>query len=335
MAGKSHYKDTDYLHATARVRVMENTMVTAKDFQRMIDAKSAEEAYKVLADAAICHGRPLSEYEEALNRNLLTAYKLVEDIAPDTTVVEIFRYKYDGHNLKTLVKGKKASGDVEELLSPLGNVAISVAKSELESGKFDKISPILGEAALESMETLARTGDPQQVDLCIDRATLETMAQRTEEFNNPFLSRFVAAQIDIANIRTAVRMLRMGKDARALRCILADGGLVKSAALTEAYTRGMEELQIFIVRSPYGRQLESAVEDLRSGGSLTLFEKFCDNYITSLLDVVKTIPFGVEPLVAYLYAKELETQAARIVLASKLAGVPAGQIAERLRETYA
>ena len=72
---KTHYRDTDYLHATARVRAMENSMVTGRDFRKMIDAKSAEEAYKVLTDAAICQGVPLADYEQALGRNLQEAYR--------------------------------------------------------------------------------------------------------------------------------------------------------------------------------------------------------------------------------------------------------------------
>ena len=60
------YQDTDYLHATARVRALENGMVTRRDFQKMIDAKTVEEAYKVLSDAPICHGAPIAEYEQAL-----------------------------------------------------------------------------------------------------------------------------------------------------------------------------------------------------------------------------------------------------------------------------
>lgn len=314
---------------------MENSMVTGRDFRKMIDAKSAEEAYKVLTDAAICQGMPLTDYEQALGRNLQEAYRLVESIAPDKAVVEIFRYKYDGHNLKTLVKAKKLSGGAGDILSPLGNVPAETVRSELEAGRFEKVDPTMGAAALEAVEALAHTGDPQLVDLHIDKAVLEAQAKKAEAFGNPFLSRFVAAQVDVANIRTAVRMLRMGKDVFALRRILAEGGRLDTGTLAEAYARGMDDLLACVAASDCGRQLEPAAEGLRAGKSLTLFEKLCDNYLTSLLDGVKTVPFGVEPLVAYLYAKEGETKAARIVLASKLAGVPAQQITERLRETYA
>ena len=96
----------------------------------------------------------------------------------------------------------------------------------------------------------------------------------------------------------------------------------------------------------------------------------------AVLDEVRRIPFGIEPLLAFLTAARMlamstwastyfltkglaissacwtmearmprssristawgwETKAARIVMASKLAGVPPQQITERLRDTYA
>ena len=85
---------------------------------------------------------------------------------------------------------------------------------------------------------------------------------------------------------------------------------------------------------PYGRALEPAFDSIRGGGSLSLFEKLCDNALVAMLDEARTIPFGMEPMAAYLAGKESEAKAARIVMASKLAGAEPQQITERLRETY-
>ncbi len=328
------YRDTDYLHATARVRAMENSMLSGKDLRKMIDAKCAEEAYKVLADA-VGQGYALANYEQALNHNLKEAYRLVETIAPNPVIVSIFRYKYDGHNLKTLIKAKKTAADRTDILSDLGNVSAETVAAELNAERFEKVNPILGAAALEALEALAKSGDPQQVDLHMDKAVLEAMYQAATEFDNAFLTRFVAAQIDIANLRTAVRMLRMGKEVFALNRIMVEGGSINLSRISEAYLKGAEELTSLIAASDYGKYLEPAFAALRGKGSLTLFEKLCDNYLVSLLGNVKTVPFGVEPLIAYLFAKEAETKAARIVMASKLANVSAQQITERLRDTYA
>ena len=329
------YRDTDHLHASARVRALENGMVTRRDFQKMIDAKTVEEAYKVLSDAPICHGAPIAEYEQALEQNLLDAYQLLDRIAPGSGLTQLFRYQYDGHNLKTAIKAQRSAGDVSGVYSNLGNLPAKAVVSQVESGKTEELPAPLADAALEARDVLAKTGDPQAVDILLDRGILAAMREKAEEIGNPFVQKYVEAQIDIANIRATVRLKRMGKNAFFLGKVLAPGGRISQSALTEAYTKGTDAILAVVSSSPYEKALEPAFDSIRTGGSLSLFEKLCDNALVEVLDVVRRIPFGIEPLLAYLAAKEGETKAARIVMASKLAGVPSQQIMERLRETYA
>lgn len=332
---KKKYRDTDYLHATARVRALENGMISHRDFQKMIDAKTAEEAYKVLSDAPICHGTPIQEYERALEENLLDAYQLLDRIAPGSGLPQLFRCQYDGHNLKTAIKAKRGSGDVANVYSNLGNLPAAAIAAAVESGDLKGLPAPLAQAALEASDTLAKTGDPQAVDILLDRGILASMVQQAQAIPSPVVQKYVRAQVDIANIRAAVRLKRMGKNAGFLGKVLAPGGGIPVAAISEAYTKGYDAIFALVSSSSYGKALEPAYDTIRSGGSLSLFEKLCDNALVAVLDEVRRIPFGIEPLLAYLAAKEGETKAARIVMTSKLAGVPPQQITERLRDTYA
>ena len=152
-------------------------MVTRRDFQKMIDAKTAEEAYKVLSDAPICHGVPMEGYEAALEQNLLDAYQLLDRIAPGSGLTQLFRCQYDGHNLKTAIKARRATGDVSGVYSGLGNLPAKEITAQLESGRLTGIPTPLAQAALEASEALAKTGDPQAVDILLDRGILASMAQ--------------------------------------------------------------------------------------------------------------------------------------------------------------
>lgn len=329
-----HYKDTDYLHASARVRALENGMVRAADFRKMAEARSAEEAYKVLSDAALCQGWPLEEYDKALDHSLEETYHLVGSISPAPALPELFRIKYDGHNLKVAIKARRLDTEVEDLYIPLGNVPVKTMKEELAAGKLSSFPEPLAEAALAAGESLAKTRDPQSVDLILDRAVLRSMAELAQEIGSPFLTGFVGSQIDLANIRAAVRLTRMGKDAAALGRALTPGGILAPETLEQAALGGMDRLLEVIAGWKHGEALAPSFEGLRAGQSLTKFEKLCDDLLVSLLSPIKLVPFGIEPLVAYLYARECEVKAARIIMASKLAGVAPQQIMERLRETY-
>ena len=70
------------------------------------------------------------------------------------------------------------------------------------------------------------------------------------------------------------------------------------------------------------------------GGSLTAFEKACDNAVLKTAAGARQVPFGVEVALGYLIAKEAEWTAVRIVMAGRLAGLSADAIRERLRDAY-
>ena len=326
------YQDTDYLHASARVRTLETRMLKKRDLQKMIDAQSFEEAFKVLNDAGIAVGMAPDDYEKGLTRSLEESYRLVEKLSEDHEVFSIFRFRYDGHNLKTLIKSRRINGDsFRHVLSALGNVSPEELSTAFEAGRFTKLEPALVKAAVEATEVLAKTADPQAVDIIIDKAVLETMAVKADEYDCAFLTDYVTACIDIANIRCAVRIKRMNKDVTFLNKVLAAGGKLDRARLTEAFAKGMEDILAMISASAYGKALEPALEDLRNGAALTRFEQSCDVYTASLIARAKTVAFGIEPVIAYLFAKECEIKAARIVLASKAAGVSPEQIDQRLQ----
>lgn len=329
------YRDTDYLQATARVRAMENFMVDSRGFTKMIDAKSAQEAFKVLSDGQIAQGFEMEDYEKAFSNNLKEAYDLVASVSPIPELVDIFRYKYDGHNIKAAIKARRVTGDYSNVYSNLGTVPAATIMAELDKKEIDSLPEILAVAGLEAQEQMAKTGDPQMTDVIIDKAVLGLMNKCAKDLGNDFLLKFVYAQVDIANIRAMVRLKRMKKDINTLKQVLVEGGTISMDRFCDAFVRSYDEIIDLIAGSSYGNALAPCFDELKAETSLSLFEKLCDNYAITLLSNVKFISFGIEPLIAYIYGKECETKAARIVLASKIAGVPAAQITERLREVYA
>ena len=70
------------------------------------------------------------------------------------------------------------------------------------------------------------------------------------------------------------------------------------------------------------------------GGSLTAFEKACDDALTAYLAAARMVPFGEQTVIGYLYAKELEFTAVRTIFAGRAAGLDGDTIRARLRQTY-
>lgn len=328
-------KDTEYLFISANIRAQENRMVGQQALVKMVSAKTAEEAYKTVTDLGIGTDYDYKDFEKALNQELADTYERLETKAPNPEMFRIFRYKYDGHNLKTLVKSEATDTTAEELFIPLGNVSTEVLQSEYKEEVFSKLDPKLANACLKAKEYLAQSSDPQMVDVIIDKAVLEVMNEKASLYSNAFLNKLVDAYIDIANIRSFVRIKRIGKDLNFLKEVIAQGGSITPGKYYDLYLKSFDDFFEMLDGSRYGSFLEPAYDAVKNKGTLSAFEKLCDNYIISLLKESRFVPFGAEPVLSYLLARENEVQAVRIVMASKIAGVDPEKISERLRDTYA
>lgn len=327
--------DTKYLHAAARVHSLENQMISHQELLKAIEAASAEEAFKVLSGKGMFRDFSMKEYEKALEQELKETYRLVEDITDHSQITCIFRYPADGHNLKVYVKSQIAEGRFEQLYKETGTFSPETMKQELAAKRFDKVPGKLGQAALYAMERLAKTRDPQIASIIIDNAVLELISEKAREIGNPLLTEYAASKIDLINIETAIRLMRMNKEPYEVQKMLAAGGNLSPADISGEFTAGYEGMARLTHRAGKKKRLEKSLAALKQGEPLSVFEENLDACFKDLFDRAKVIPFGLEPVITFLYQKEQEIRATRLVLAAKLFGLPKDRIAERVRYIYA
>ena len=327
-------KDTDYLFISTYLHSRERDLLTAARMERMIDAPTAEEAAKVLTE--IGYG----EFDASSQRELGQALaqeqeKLFQDLyrfVPDKAVVDVFKVKYDYHNLKALIKARATGTDASDrLLLDAGRVSAEDMRRAVWEGDYSVLPPALRQSAVEAAETLSATGDPQLADFLLDRAYYAEMLSAARATGSDFLVRYVRFTIDAANLRSAVRTLRMKKGSDMLRRVLVEGGSIRVDSVQSAALGGnLEELY----RSTELRQAAELGAAAVNGGSLTPFEKACDDAVTAMAAGAKSVPFGVESVISYLVAKEIEFTAVRIIMSGRMAGIDSDTIRERLREAY-
>ncbi len=326
-------KDTDYLFISTYLHSRERDLLTAARMERMIEAPSAEEAAKVLAEIGYGEFNPSSERE--LSAVLAAEQeKLFEDLyrfVPDKAVVDVFKVKYDYHNLKTLLKARAMGIDGGRLLLDAGRVSAQEMNRAVTEGDYGALPELLRTAAEEAGEVLASTGDPQLSDFVLDRAYYAEMLSAARATGSGFLVEYVQGTIDAANLRSAVRTLRMKKGADLLKKVLVEGGAIRPESVQAAALAGsLEELY----RPTPLRAAAELGTAAAQGGSLTAFEKACDDAVTAIAAGAKSVPFGVEAVISYVAAKEIEFTAVRVIMSSRLAGIEGDTIRERLREAY-
>ena len=313
---------------SARVRAMENRLLTRERLDRMIDARDDGEARKVLSE---CGYREDLGLDAALRLARAEVFRDLEHAVPDPRLVEIFQIKYDYHNAKAILKAEAVGADPERLLLAGGRYDPAEL---LDRWRREERLPGAQEfvrAMGEAKAVLADSRDPQRADLLLDRACYEEMGQLARELDSPFLQGYVRLSVDAANLRTAVRVYRMGKEGDFLRQALLPGGNVSPQSVAAARREALDEV---FASGPLAPAARLGSRLLQAGGTLTEFERECDNALTAYLADGRRVPFGEEPVIGYLYAREQELTAIRSIFAGRAAGLDGDTIRSRLRRTY-
>lgn len=322
-------KDTDYLAISARVRAMENGLLTRERMEQILEARTDDEAVKILQECGYPELDPT--HPEAMDAALSAAREeTLSDLtggAPDPRYIDVFKLKYDYHNVKAILKAEAMGVAPDRMLMDMGRVSAADLKAAIENGDLDSLPGRLPEAVAEAKEVLDTTRDPQLSDIVLDRWCYVDMADVAEATGSEFLHGYVKVQIDATNLRALVRTLRMGKNVEFLQGVLIEGGEIAPEAVAEALASatggGVMEL--------YGStRFAKAAE----AGSMTDFEKLCDDAVVDYLAGAQLVPFGEAPLLGYLAARETEYTNLRILLLGRSTGLSADVIRSRLRASY-
>ncbi len=326
----SHRKDTDYLVISARIKAMENRLLTRERMERMIDARDEAEARKVLAE---CGYDDAAGLDEALLQARAQVFRDMEQSVPDPRLVQVFQIKYDYHNAKAILKAQATGADPERLLLAGGRYDPAQLLEGWRREELKGCSPAFAQAMERAAALLADSRDPQQADMLLDRACFEEMERLAGELDSGFLKGYVRLSVDVANLRALVRVCRMGREGDFLRQALLPGGTVSPHTLAAVRREAVDEP---FRAGPLARAAEMGAKLVQPGsGPLTAFERECDNALTAYLAGARRIPFGEETVIGYLYAREQELTAIRSIFAGRAAGLDGETIRARLRETYA
>lgn len=323
-------KDTDYLYATMRVRANEKNLLTARDISRMVDAKTAEAAAKVLSEAGYgdVSVRSFSDVERAIQTARENTMKLIAEICQNTHIADVFALKYDFHNIKTVIKAALSSQDPERLMSDSGSIPADVMLSAARTGDMSALPEKMQRAFCEAQETIAHTGDAGLSDIILDRACFSMMEDAAKASESEFLCGYVSLLADAANLRSAVRAARQGKAAELLREVLVPGGSIADEKfLTLDFENGFSGTALSAA-AVYG------AETARGARGFVEFERELDNAAIEYMQGAKYIAFDERPIIAYIAAKEAEATAVRIIMGGKLEGLSADEIQRRLRVSH-
>ena len=325
-------KREDYLFLSSMLRAREVKMLSRDKAERMLDAPSYVECAKLLTDCGYEDMSQLSasEIDRALSRYRAEIFRELSLQAPAKDLVDLFRVKYDYHNAKAMLKAEATGSEPLPVMSASGRVSPETMLAAYREERLHELPAPLARAIAEGRELLARTANPQLADFAMDRAYFEELRALSAE-KGDFVKGYVSILADSTNLKSAVRTARLGKNADFLRLALVPGGKLDAERFASAGGEGLAALFNGSALAEAASLGAAAAE----GGSMTAFERACDNAVMSYLRSAKLVSFGEEAVLAYLAAVENEITAVRMILTGRLAGIAPQTIRERLRDLYA
>lgn len=325
-------KREDYLFLSSMLRAREPRMLSRDKAERMLDAPSYGECAKLLTDCGYEDMSQCSaaEIDRALSRYRAEIFRELSLQAPAKDLVDLFRVKYDYHNAKAMLKAEATGSEPLPVMSASGRVSPETMLAAYREERLHELPAPLARAIAEGRELLARTANPQLADFAMDRATFEELRALSAE-KGDFVKGYVSILADSTNLKSAVRTARLGKNADFLRLALVPGGKLDAERFASAGGEGLAALFNGSALAEAASLGAAAAE----GGSMTAFERACDNAVMSYLRGAKLVSFGEEAVLAYLAAVENEITAVRMILTGRLAGIAPQTIRERLRDLYA
>ncbi|MCG0276202.1 MAG: V-type ATP synthase subunit C [Thermosediminibacteraceae bacterium] len=330
-------KDEEFLFASGRIKVLESRLLSRNVIERILEAEDLDAALRVLGETDYATDfeelESIYDFEKALERSMKRTLRIIKESVKDHRVVRFFTLKYDYHNLKVVLKSR-ILGIVPEYLSTLGEVPLEELV-KLSKGEGDAGVPAAMKAAFnEAARLYEETRDPQQVDLILDRALYEELNRLVREIGHEFLKDYLAALIDLTNIKTVVRLKYMKADFRTLEKSLLPGGTIDAGFFEDIFQEPVQALIDALSSSRYSEVIKEGLENWVSTGSPAVYEKLADDFLLGILRKGLYKPFGLEPVAGYIGAKENELKILRVLMVGKINGISEDMIRERLRDVY-
>ncbi len=313
-----------YGYSVARLRAMENRLLDEALFQRLIESDGLDSAIKILGETVyapwLMEMKSNEEFDSALGSELTHVYTEVSRFAPDEELVQICRLPYDFHNVKVLIKSVVLSRQGGErrfdLLTPLGNVETDSLVMAVESEEYRLLPFGLNRVVPQALSLWEQNHDMVEVECLLDSSLFEAMEKLVKALSMADVERWFRRKVDGENIRTLVRLHRMGMDSSYASKFLHSGGSVSVDRMISVLSEPLESWGRLLAFCDGGSVFGSIQDSSDLDGVLMVFDSVLDDYVTGTLDRAKYSPSEPSNFLRYLWMKEMEVKNLRVILVS-------------------
>ena len=313
-----------YGYSVARLRAMENRLLDESLFQRLIECDGLDSALKILGETVyapwLMEMKSNEDFDSALGSELSYVYNEVSRFAPDEELVQICRLPYDFHNVKVLVKSvilSRQGGERRfDLLTPLGNVETDSLVMAVESEEYRLLPYGLHRVIPQALALWEQNRDMVEVECLLDSALFDAMGTLIKNLSMDDVTLWFKRKVDGENIRTLMRLNRIGADGATASSFLHSGGSVSVERMISILSEPMESWGRLLSFTDAAHVFSSVQDGSDADSVLMVFDTILDDYVSRTLGKAKYGSFDPANFLRFLWMKEMEVKNLRVILVS-------------------
>jgi len=340
-------ENTQFAQSVAWLRALESKLLNENELERMVLAKDARDAYKILneTDYSTHTGDidNVESFQDVINSGLQDTKTLINKIAPQKWAFNILWYRYDFHNMKVLLKAKysgKSYDDISGILFTFGAVPVLALKKYIMDGEnvsfglSESDELYLKESIKLAEKDYLKSEDPQMIDIVLDKRFCKIINTLATKTRNEFLIKFTKKYIDLKNIELFMRLKIQNREEDLFEKGFADHGYIEKNRLMEAFKKDIGDFVDNMKFTDYGTIVREAVKGYEEEKSFVKLDKLSYDHLTDYMQQAKRVALGPEPVFAYFWAKKNNALIIRSIMVAKLNGIEPEKIRHIIRNLY-
>lgn len=321
------HKETEYANAVARVRFAENRLLSKDDLELLLSSDDLAGCLKILEDKGFL-GVESKNIDLISREEMNKLWSFVKEILPYPEELDMFLYENDFHNLKAAIRNLYVGYNHDDLFLTPCTVSLDLIKECVKTSDFVRLPVFCKDYAKKAKEVLFGTGNGQLCDVILDKGYMESMLSYGKKSDNRFLNGLCNLIVAYTDLKIVLRGVKLGKTRSFYDCALCGCEILSVSDLRDNALLGGESLIKYISNINFLNEAEVI------NSSVYAFERWCNNSLMDYVSTAKYKALGIEPIVAYIFAKQAEIKSVRIILYGKQSLISADDIRGRVRRLY-
>ena len=329
---------SDFVFSNARVKSKEAKLLSEAQVARLVECKTADEAFKLLTEYGYGVGVDNLDFDAMFDNAEKELDNEFAELAVPESGLEAFVVMNDYHNLKALLKMRalgqlakeKQNGETSQALVSQGLCSVEKLQTAVSSGDYNCLSDEMAKA-VKTIDAASLDGvNPRFIDVEVDKAMYKEVIKIVKAGKRKELIDYFTAKCDLSNVSAFLRAKRLSLGEKFFADGFIEGGEIGKDFYLSVFEQGVDAFADKMRFTKYSNLIKVYTEV-----GIVGFEVACDNYLLDIFKNDRNDMFTASPIAGDYLGKKTELKTLNWLVAAIKNNVDGEIIKQRMRDLYA